>query len=405
MNIKTYRDLAVLVSKYIYNEINLNRQRDKFLEEVLTQDLSYIPGIKKDLSLTSDRLLNSVSIYYDSVFVNQQKSLYPNNYFIDPRGINQVVYDMSLDAYNFNNILSLLNDGNIKYSGIKFIDSYIGLIENNKYIDLDFLPNQVLDNTLVDRGEPKLLWEFAESSNNFEVFLKPYYYTSVDINKLSILFPFLPRRTKWYTVDNVVSLEYSFPLTYNLIPVYGNNFVNTITILTKDLGNNLLPNFLFTGKVYLLGERGLPYYEYSNVNSIYSFPGDLYISPLKPDLLDFPLGLPKKDELEECLIDKISYYPNRGDIDTELGQYTGYITNSKYHKNITYYLYRRSDDSLFLSLQEPLEGVKEQVLDKRIELYLPEDPYISQDEDIDINITITSSNSPSQYNVLIKEII
>jgi len=406
MNLKDYKDITRMIAQYISPDLSLNKRRDLFLKSIIQNDLKELPYTKQELSQVTDKLFNSILIYYDTNFISLQQTLYPSNPFIDPRGLNNPMFDMSNEGNMYFDINNLLGDELIQYSGIKFVDYYNKADNNSSLVAIGYHSNEIPNWIPSFNNEPKLVWEFVQSNNDFQVFLKPYYYCLISNSRLETLFNYLPRRTRWkYKDDGSISVDYIFPTEYNLIPIYSNNYIHTLTVLTKEMGHNLLPNFIFTGKVYFMGEVGEPYYEYSNINNNYSFPGDLYISPLKPPNLDFPLGIPKAEELEECLNDHIGYYPSDGDIDIDLGIYTGYITNNTYHSNITYYLYRRSDDSIFLSKYPPKRDVKWMVKDARRKMLLTIDPYLRDNSDIDIDINITSSNSPSSYKILLKEII
>lgn len=144
-----------------------------------------------------------------------------------------------------------------------------------------------------------------------------------------------------------------------------------------DMSHPFLPNFLFTGLIVCVGSYQHIMYEYTDIGGMYGIQHELYISPLKPIELDYPLGFPRNGALEKdkCNQDLIGSYPIEGVLDTDLGTYTGLVTNSTYHPLHKFYVYMRSDLSIFLSSKPPNQTTKDFVLSKREELGLIRDPY------------------------------
>ncbi|MEI2423345.1 hypothetical protein V6O07_23960 [Arthrospira platensis SPKY2] len=404
MEIDKYNNLLIKIVRFLNNDRNLNIQRDEFLKIIIENNLERENNVELNHSIYKDMLLKEIQSYFKREYINRIPE------FIWARSHDYKTFNKREESEFLPELHQLLEIGKVKYSGLKLSNFFLDEESALEYVDQFFYPTNNI-NLVLNTKSYLPLWEFTEPSLNFNTNLKNYYYVPVNIEYIryadSLLFDYIPRRTIWKFDKTLLSMEiiYDFPLNNNLIPLNTNYFIRRKTIVTTDIGHNFFPNFIFTGVVYFIGEQGVPYYEYSNLNNDYSFPTDIYISKYKPVDLDFPIGLPREDELEECLLENVGDFPENGDIERDIGEYTGYITNSKYHNKITYYLYRRSDDTIFLSDHRPNKMAKDFVFDKRLDLYDIRDPFqddYSLVENIE-DINILSSDISCIFSIEIKD--
>lgn len=404
MEIDKYNNLLIKIIRFLNNERNLNIQRDEFLKIIIENNLEREKNVELNESIYRDVLLKEIQSYFKKEYINRIPE------FMWTRSHDFKTFDKREESEFLPEIIRLLQLEEIKYSGLKLSNFFLEEETSLEYVDEFYYPTNNINYSLNSKSFLPL-WEFTKPSLNFNVELKNYYYVPVNIEYVrynsSLLFDYIPRRTRWKYHKALLGMEifYEFPLNNNLIPLNTNYFIRRKTIVTQDIGHNFFPNFIFTGVVYFIGEAGIPYYEYSNLNNDYSFPTDIYISKDKPIHLDFPIGLPREDELEECLLDHVGFFPESGDIERDIGEYTGYITNNKYHNKIRYYLYKRSNDNIFLSEYPPNEMAKQFVFNKRLDYFETMDPFqddysiLQQIEDIEI----VSSNISNVFKIEIKD--
>jgi hypothetical protein len=117
----------------------------------------------------------------------------------------------------------------------------------------------------------------------------------------------------------------------------------------------LLPGLTFTGAVVVLGDGEL-LYEYQDLAGTYSMRGMLYMSPLRPDDHQYPLGRPKPGDLilDDCI--PLGGYPHSATLPW-VGRSTGYKTTDNYHPTRTYYLYEDRYGGTFLHESPPSKDV------------------------------------------------
>lgn len=203
----------------------------------------------------------------------------------------------------------------------------------------------------IPNTDPRLVWEFhiegSSISNN------RYLYLPIRENYLEDIKHLLPSLPMW-DVDSY-SAWYQYPTDKYLLDTTSQEWPTHYNVLSNDLKHPFIPDFLFTGRVILQGYEGNLLYEYTDIKGVYGLKDEIYLSNLKPLHLDFPIGIPRRDELllDECLEHSIGYYPSKGNLITDIGRFTGYRTNNKYHPHRTFYLYERSNGTVFLTIARP----------------------------------------------------
>lgn len=194
-------------------------------------------------------------------------------------------------------------------------------------------------------------WEFCKKNRN--PLDNQYIYIKANKTYLDLLKSKLPTMLKWDTYINSISKDWPYKSYVFQTSITTWSFYQTV--ITDNLYHPFLGSLLFTGRVTLQDSPSYEIYEYTDIEGHYGKKNDFYCSSLKPLGLDFPLGLPKVGMLckEECLEELIGYLPSRGRYPSEVGRFTGYITNNKYSDILTYYIYEREDSSVFLSKEIP----------------------------------------------------
>lgn len=299
--------------------------------------------------ITRDSALNNFS------FPIRENYIYPNS-SSKPSDINHVVIESSIDSLE----------------GYKYIGNKAGYIKasiefsNTKYIHED---SQSLIHTQSPIGnELVILNEFVKTTGQVHT----YKYIRAQISN------YLTPLITWGVENETQRILNMYPLEMYLFP---SNVLDWDVVWTLGVTNTthpFLPNFLFTGLVICVGPYKNIMYEYTDMEGLYGNKYAVYISPLKPVELDYPLGFPREGMLEKdiCYKNLIGEYPKEGFIDKDLGTYTGLVTTPEYHSIYKFYMYMRSNYSLFLSSRPPYRGMKDYVLGKREELGLVRDPFI-----------------------------
>jgi hypothetical protein len=216
-------------------------------------------------------------------------------------------------------------------------------------------------------NKPVVVNEFMRRSDNHITYL----YTQVgEVNSYTPLL-------KTWTYNSTFSLVDNYPSEMYLFPSNALDWEVIWTMGVSNMFHPFLPYFLFTGLVVCVGQYRNIMYEYTDTEGLYGSKYDVYLSSLRPFELDYPLGFPRQGMLERdiCYRSLIGEYPYEGILDRDLGGYTGLVTTSLYHPIHKFYLYIRSDYSLFLSSRHPQQGAKQFVLGKRTELNLVRDPF------------------------------
>lgn len=185
-----------------------------------------------------------------------------------------------------------------------------------------------------------------------------YIYINVNKNNLSQLS--LPYIYYWDLTNEkpIINKIYSHQaLPYQYVT---DNLISNV-VNTERLTNPLLPFFRFNNRTFRLGYyKEMLVYEYIDEKGFYGRKGQTYLSSLKPVGLDFPEGIPEKGDLEVdiCYSHLKDHFPTYGFLNTDVGVYTGIKTTSQYSPIISY-LYRRVDNSVFLSTAIPNTYAKE----------------------------------------------
>lgn len=152
----------------------------------------------------------------------------------------------------------------------------------------------------------------------------------------------LPYLITWK--DNSTTLK--FPYYNQITQSAASRWPRIRRLLSNDRSQTMLPGFWFTGNVVENHDQLL--YEYFYAEGYYTIPNETYLSTYRPNGLDYPLGYPHDLVFNDQLLNE---YPSYGD-SLQIGLYTGYQTTSLYSPR-TYYLYKRSDNSTFLSPAPP----------------------------------------------------
>lgn len=136
-------------------------------------------------------------------------------------------------------------------------------------------------------------------------------------------------------------------------PITNWGFYYTIDTQNKAYTNPLLPYFRFTGNVAVQNNKSIVY-EYEDFKGFYGRPTQRYVSNLPPLNLNHTLGRPLDSEysLDICSQNKKGYYPSVLN-SFQLGEYTGLKTNHDYCKWLSFYQYKRPNNTTFLSLAPP----------------------------------------------------
>ena len=214
-----------------------------------------------------------------------------------------------------------------------------------------------------------ILSEFVYKSSNSIAY---QYFPVNSVNNL------IPRLQTWNYVNNTFTLVNTYPSEMYLFPSSALDWETIWTMGVNNMSHPFFPNFVFTGLVVCVGQYRNIMYEYTDIEGLYGSRNDVYLSSLKPLDLDCPLGFPREGMLERdiCYTSLVGEYPYEGEINRDLGGYTGLVTTALYHPIHKFYLYIRSDYSLFLSSRHPQPGAKQFVLNKRTELNLDRDPFV-----------------------------
>lgn len=235
-------------------------------------------------------------------------------------------------------------------------------------------PNSYSPPSLITIKEPLgseciILSEFVSKSSNSIAY---QYFPVGSVNNL------IPRLQTWNYVNNIFSFVNTYPREMYLFPSSALDWEVIWTLGVNNMSHSFLPYFVFTGLVVCVGQHKHIMYEYTDIEGLYGSRDDVYLSSLKPLELDYPLGFPREGMLERdiCYTPLVGEYPYEGEINRDLGGYTGLVTTALYHPIHKFYLYIRSDYSLFLSSRHPQPGAKQFVLNKRTELNLVRDPFV-----------------------------
>jgi hypothetical protein len=286
--------------------------------------------------------------------------------------------------------------GGYKYTGTKVLDyplyrdryiiTHTGYWDDHTVMGDAFSVGDLDDDYLTPTSYQRtgLHWEFMKSSSTTNDGAGPmidreYLYLPVGTYTESVmeLVPSIP-----YWSEAGPSIGHLVPDRLYLLPSNHMDYGEWYNVGPIGMGTSpFLPGFISTGVTTVIGD-GEVLYEYQDREGWYSIPGTLYMSPLRPDAHQYPLGRPKPGDLvlDSCL--PIGQYPAKA-TSPWVGVSTGYRTTSQYHPLRTYYLYEDLGGGTFLhdvvpspntwSLIEQLlgdEGITISVPCVRDELYI-----------------------------------
>lgn len=300
-----------------------------------------------------------------------------------------VTRDLNISNYNnFTRHNYVYPSGSSKGSNLTSITTDITSLQGYTYVGnkAGFIPMSVNDNT------QRYIHPSTHTGQSVMVIKEPIGNKSVVVNEfmsrsdnhVTYLYTqageansYTPLLKTWTHNGNVFSLVNSYPNEMYLFPSSALDWEVIWTMGINNMSHPFFPNFLFTGLVVCVGQYRNIMYEYTDMEGLYGNRYNVYLSSLRPIELDYPLGFPREGMLERdiCYKNLIGEYPYEGILDRDLGGYTGIITTSLYHPIHKFYLYMRSDYSLFLSSRYPERGAKQFVLGKRDELNLVRDPF------------------------------
>ena len=262
---------------------------------------------------------------------------------------------------------------NFRYTDMTSVINQI-VFENYKYNGIKFI-NRFIYPLAIQTTQLMLSYEFISSVDNEYERAKLLY---VPVELSSSILSKLPS----YTIISNGQVVTKYPLSLQLYDKPANLFKlykDFSSELTEELVHPFLPNFVFTGRTVQINNREL-IYEYRDTLGLYTIQNRTLVSYLRPEGLDFPLGdigltgdqslwdanvsffntviplnnTPVDSIYLEQVVDNlllVGLYPRVVDVNT-IGVFTGLTTNDQYN-SITFYLYRRDDDSVFLSQYVP----------------------------------------------------
>lgn len=197
-----------------------------------------------------------------------------------------------------------------------------------------------------------LYYEFISTFRSVDDSYPSYQFIYIPIEEQEKVIDLLPTVLIWDADNNYITYEspstlYLKPLKIDLWPHYY-SYISNNELIHPFLSSS----FVFNGKMVEQGDGSI-LYEYIEVNNLYSSKGSVWVSTLRPQYLDFPYGIPQKDDLqyEECLLELIGSYPTKGTFPF-IGGFTGYISTESYSKK-KLFLYKRIDGSCFFSEERP----------------------------------------------------
>jgi hypothetical protein len=207
-------------------------------------------------------------------------------------------------------------------------------------------------------------YEFVDTSNREESYYKDFKFLYFEVNSEneSYLISKLPYQYQWNTSTLQITKE--VPKKIYLIERTADSFNSFYSFLVSDSTHPFLPSLYFSGRVVVLN-NGVLLYEYFDNEGLWGIKDALYMSPLKPNI-DFPLGELKSGMLEkqDCWLSSVGQFPSIGSLKS-LGRFTGYSTTDLYNSKQKFYLYKRKDQSTFLSKNPPhpeAEALAEHIL-------------------------------------------
>jgi hypothetical protein len=210
----------------------------------------------------------------------------------------------------------------------------------------DFLENKPFNYLSCRFIKGYYYWEFVNSNNISNFVELEFLYILVSNSTFTKYKTKIPYYSTW---DKAKQTKLIYP---NISYLMNSNSVSWGSYYSIESTTNTHPflsTLKFTGKVCLLNQTLL--YEYQDSKGYYAQKDYLYLSPLRPLNLNYPLGTPTSEQLvvDECELDEA--YPTSGD-SYFVGEYQGQYTNSLYNKHIKFYLYANST-SQFLLQQPP----------------------------------------------------
>lgn len=301
---------------------------------------------------------NDTSITSWAASVTKQRAAHPDQPYLSP--LLPMDRRSSLSLHSISTIISM---GGYRYTGVKelqyplYRDRYVvtttGLWDDHTIIGDALSVGDMDDDYLIPVTPPTtgLHWEFVKGADEL-MEDREYLYLPIGSYTQDVmeLIPSLP-----YWVESKGS-GYLLPSTQYLLPSNHMDYGEWYNVGPISMGTSpFLPGLRSTGVTTILGD-GEVLYEYQDIGGVYSIPGMLYMSPLRPTNHHYPLGRPKPGDLvrDPCLL--VGGQPHKGTTPW-VGYSTGYRTTPNYHPSRTYYLYEDLDGGTFLHDVEPSTNV------------------------------------------------
>jgi hypothetical protein len=288
--------------------------------------------------------------------VGRQREAHANQPFLSP--LLPISRSSSLSLYTISTLISV---GGYKYTGTKVLDyplyrdryiiTHTGWWDDHTVIGDALSVGDLDDDYLTPTAYARtgLHWEFMKGYSTTTDGAGPmasrqYLYLPIDSYTTSVmeLVPTIP-----YWSEAGPTIGHLVPDRLYLLPSNHMDYGEWYNVGPIGMGTSpFLPGFVSTGVSTIIGD-GEVLYEYQDIEGWYSIPGTLYMSPLRPDAHQYPLGRPKAGDLvlDSCVA--MGQYPSKATTPW-VGVSTGYRTTSQYHPSRTYYLYEDLDGGTFL---------------------------------------------------------
>jgi hypothetical protein len=234
-------------------------------------------------------------------------------------------------------------------------------ISKTKYTSAE-ITNIVLSDSFYYQGiteiAKKTYWEFCDIASS--PVNNRFAYIEVSESNLALISSELP--ALYQTNNSTNKVESVYPTSANLFQPNPEKINRYNSLVTGDLTHPLLPGFYFSGRIYILYSS--LYYEYFDNRGIYGVKNQTYISNLRPLYLDFPTGLPARDNIytDECL-EQLRGFPPTIYADDQKGVFTSYVykipvgnySSRDLKPETLFYIYKREDNTIFASSSAPIK--------------------------------------------------
>lgn len=244
--------------------------------------------------------------------------------------------------------LAQVTNGDYEYVGVRLIkgafsNEYL-YAQISQYLTDSVMMNSnlMLSNRLPDSintsSRQLVMWEFMGTPDGD---YRPYLYVPANESYYQYLADKVPAYRWWGRTEYGTT----FPYRDYIAPISIDKWGEYYELISTDIPHPYYKGLYFTGYVTTQGD-GQIIYEYVDARGYIGPIGTRYSSDIRPNGIDFPLGIPSEGQLikDDCL----PYtFPEYG-YEAWAGKYVGYKTTSRYHPTQTFYLYERDDASVFL---------------------------------------------------------